>query len=373
MAIVFLQTPPAIAAAFNEIPLVVQTPKARYDQLTQDLANATSEAERTKIQAEMLGLYYERNQVTLDPMTFVAVIGNGGAMNRTVTLTPEAGPDGKAYIDLSYIMRRAFVDVVDESQYSNYDHNLWAYGYIDDNGTRKAFFYALNAVGQPGYYDSSKGFEGYAKLTATPLTRYIGYPFRMTLRVGNTNLDCFTKIGNSTEENRRINFPVGNIDIATSSDARIDGVDIYTLEEDSEFLASYPIAEGCVPAAPFYVRWINTAGGWDSWMFERREETDEVEDVNNIQLYIADPTDTQQTVSLNAARTVTVGEGLLSKEDYRTLAALPRSPRIQWYNEELQAWQTIVIAEAFSSSWNSRNGFGNVEFTFALPTVLTQF
>lgn len=373
MAIVIVQAPPSMAAAFNEIPLVVQTPKARYEQLTQDLSKATTSAERTKIQNEMNALNDVKNQDTLDPMTFVAVIGNGGAMNRTVTLTPEVGPDGKASIDLSYIMRRAFVDVVNEDSYSNYDHNLFASGYIEDNGTHKAFFYALNAVGQPGYYDSSQGFEGYAKLTGTPLTRYKGYPFRMTLRVGNKTLDCFTKIGNSTEENIVVRYPVGNIDIPTSSDDRIDGVEVDTFEEDTQFVASYPITEGCVPAAPFYVRWINTSGGWDSWMFERREENEDVEDVSNIQLYIADPTDTQQTVSLNAARTVTVGEGLLSKEDYRTLAALPRSPRIQWYNEELQAWQTIVIAEAFSSSWNSRNGFGNVEFTFALPRTLTQF
>lgn len=373
MALEIVQAPPSVAAAFNEIPLVVKTPKARYEQLAQDLSKATTAAERTKIQNEMNALNDVKNQYTLDPMTFVAVIGTGGAMNRTVTLTPEVGPDGKAYIDLSYIMRRAFVDVVDDSAYGNYDHNLWASGYIDDNGTRKAFFYALNAVGQPGYYDSSKGFDGYAKLTGTPLIRYKGYPFRMTLRVGNKTLDCFTKIGNFTEENVVVRYPVGNVDIQTSSDPRINMVDVFTNDEDSEFIASYPITEGCVPASPFYVRWINTSGGWDSWMFERREETDEVEDVSNIQLYIADPNDSQQTVSLNASRTVTVGEGLLSKDDYRALAALPRSPRIQWYNEELQAWQTIVIAEGFSATWNARNAFGNVELTFALPRILTQF
>lgn len=372
MAIVFLQTPPGIAAAFNEIPLVVQTPKARYDQLTSDLAKATTADERTRIQQEMLALEGVKNQATLDPMTFVAVIGNDGTMNRTVTLTPEVGPDGKAYIDLSYIMRRSFINDEDEYVYTGFDHNLHSYGYIDYNGTLKAFFYALNAVGQPGYYDSSKGFKGYAKLTGTPLNRYKGYPFRLTLRAP-YKLDCFLKRGNSSDVNILIDPPAGNIDIATSSDARIDGVDVYTFAEDTEFLASYQISEGCVPASPFYVRWINTSGGWDSWMFERREETDEVEDVNNIQLYIADPTDTQQTVSLNATRTATVGEGLLSKDDYRTLAALPRSPRIQWYNEELQRWQTIVIAEGFSASWNSRNGFGSVEFTFALPRILTQF
>lgn len=370
MAIVFLQTPPGIAAAFNEIPLVVQTPKARYDQLTQDLKAATTEAQRAKIQKELDSLQEVRNQTTIDPITFVAHIGNDPAMKRTVTITPEQGPDGKSHIDLSYIMRRAFVDTPNSY---HYDGNILANGYIDDNGTSKANFYAVNAVGQLGYYDSSKGFDGYAKLTSTPLTRYKGYPFYITLRAPKyETLDCFAYYNGSSVWSGIVHYPLGNIFIS-ANEPNINKIDVWTLGEDSEFITSYPVAEGCVPDAPFYVRWINTSGGWDSWMFERREETDDVEDVNNIQLYIADPTDTQQTVSLNAARTVTVGEGLLSKDDYRTLAALPRSPRIQWYNEELQRWQTIVIAEGFSASWNSRNGFGSVEFTFALPRILTQF
>lgn len=371
MAVVFLQTPPTFAAAFNEIPLVVQTPKARYDQLTQDLDKATTVAERTQIQNEMNALNAVKNQDTLDPMEFVAVIGTGGAMNRSVTITPEVGPDGKAYVDLSYIMRRAFVDVTVEGTrgFTQRDSNLLAQGYIDENGTEVASFYAINAVGQPGYYNINKGFAEYSKLTGTPLIRYHGYPFFASFRASAAAPDTVFSLMNNGNHvfSGLIMYPVGNIVLAVDAPI-VSHINISGGAEES-----YTISEGCVPAEPFYVRWINTSGGWDSWMFERRDEAYEVEDVSNIQLHIADSTDTQATVSLSAAQTVTVGEGLLSKDDYRTLAALPRSPRIQWYNEELQTWQTIVIAESFSSSWNSRSGFGNVEFTFALPRILTQF
>lgn len=372
MAIVIIQAPPAVAAAFNEIPLVLQTPKARYDQLTEDLAKATTAAERTQIQNEMTSLSEVRNQTTIDPVTFVAVIGNTGSLNRTVTLTPEPGPDGMARIDLSYIMRRAFVDITTfNGSRRQLDYNLIAQGYVDDNGTQKAAFYAVNAVGQPGYYNSAEGFISYAKLTNTPLIRYAGYPLFVTVRNPQDNRITpvvYLRLNNTPVTIINMPNPLGNIDVSTPPQPTS-----MTVVRNGETIGYYDIADGCVPDAPFYVRWINTAGGWDSWMFERRTETDEVEDVNNIQLYIADPTDTQQTVSLNSAQTVTVGEGLLSKDDYRALAALPRSPRIQWYNEELQTWQTIVIAEGFSATWNNRNGFGNVEFTFALPRLLTQF
>lgn len=372
MAIVILQAPPAVAAAFNEIPLVLQTPKARYDQLTQDLANATTAAERTKIQNEMTSLSEVRNQTTIDPVTFVAVIGNNSSLNRTVTLTPDPGPDGTARIDLSYIMRRAFVDItIYNATRRQLDYNLMAQGYIDDNGTKKAAFYAVNAVGQPGYYTSAEGFIPYAKLTNTPLIRYASYPLFVSLRNaqdgGPLPVVSFIRNGNA---NLGVNMPnpLGNIELANLP--RPTSIRII---RNGETIDEYDIADGCVPDAPFYVRWINTSGGWDFWMFQRREETDEVEDVSTIQLVAENPKDTQATISLTASRRVTVGEGLLSKDDYRALVALPRSPRIQWYNEELQTWQTIVIAEGFSAAWNTRNGFGNVEFTFALPRLLTQF
>ena len=374
MAIVFLQTPPKIAAAFNEIPLVVQTPKARYDQLTKDLENATTEEERANIQREMDSLSEVRNQTTLDPMTFVAMVGEDPQMFRKVIIAPEPGPDGTARIDLSYIMRRAFIDKTEGYiRSTQIDYNIVVQGYINENynGT---LFSAVNAVYQSGYYDSSQGLDFLAKVTNTPLIYYPGYPLIVTIQLphhAGTSASCSLEYDGSEIERNMLPNPIGNIVISEETNVvtRIKIVHTFT----GEVFYDFPVSEGCVPDAPFYIRWINTMGGWDSWMFERREETDDVEDVSSIQLHAANPTDTQTTVSLSASRTVTVGEGLLSKDEYRALAALPRSPRIKWYNEELQAWQTIVVAEGFSATWNSRNGFGDVEFTFALPRILTQF
>ncbi len=374
MAIVFLQTPPEIAAAFNEIPLVVQTPKARYDQLTKDLENATTEEERANIQKEMDSLSEVRNQTTLDPMTFVAEVGDTPRMFRKVIIAPELGPDGTARIDLSYIMRRAFIDMTKEYiRSTQIDYNLVALGYINENynGT---LFSVVNAVYQSGYYDSSEGINSLAKVTNTPLIRYHGYPLIVTIRLpqsAGNKISCVLEDGDTQIERNMFPYPIGNIILASDTPI-VSNIKIIQTFTGAVF-HDYQVSDGCVPDAPFYIRWINTMGGWDSWMFERREETDDVEDVSSIQLHAANPTDTQTTVSLSASRTVTVGEGLLSKDEYRALAALPRSPRIQWYNEELQAWQTIVVAEGFSATWNSRNGFGDVEFTFALPRILTQF
>lgn len=368
MAIIFLQQPPAFVAAFNEIPLVVQTPKGRYEQLKQDFANAESQWEKNQIQKMMDELESVKNQDTFDPIHIIVRIGINPNSDREIILNPDAGPDGKNSIDLSFIMRRAFFN--DYSEENNMEINMFAECTILA-GENRASFYALYAVVQPGYQYLSPLYMSYAKLTNTPLTWYFHYPLTITLKSDNNRkLRYVWKMNGATQLQDVLAYPVGNINIQNFQ--HIDTVEVY-YDGTTQLVASYPIADGCEPDAPFYVRWINTSGGWDSWMFERREESDDVEDVSNIQLYIDDQNDTQQTVSLRAARTVTVGEGLLSKDEYRALAALPRSPRIQWYNEELQTWQTIVMAEGFSATWNSRNGFGSVEFTFSLPRILTQF
>ena len=377
MAIVFLEEPPKIAAAFNEMPLVVQTPKGRYEQLTKDLQNASTAEEFEQIQAEMSSLEGTKNQNTIDPITLYVVIGDDSAMTRTVILTPDPGPDGKARIDLSYIMRRAFVDVTRYTDArAQIDYNLMARWYIfrgpSVSGKPKPYNYALNAVYQLGSYDSAKGLNSFAKLTDTPLIRYEGYPFLITFRIPIPGNDIYYyrwELNGYEVVESDLPSPIVNV-LRTADESSVSHLRV---TRNNTTLGYYPISEGCVPQAPFYVRWINTQGGWNSWMFELRENADQVDDLSTIQRSATNPNDTQTTVALSASRKVTVGEGLLSKDEYCTLAALPRSPRIQWYNEELQAWQTIVVAEGFSAAWNSRNGFGNVEFTFALPRILTQF
>lgn len=371
MAIVYLQWPPKCVAAFNPIIMIVQTPQGRYAQLEKDLSTATDPAEITKIKAEMAKLEVDKDQTTLDPLTLLVVVGNNEA-NKTIQIEREADMDGKAEIDLSYILRHAFINSRRMVQpYAEFDYNLMGrYTFIDPDGDQLFSGDVINAVFQLGH-NNEGGISGFELLTKTPLIRYVNYPLALSFfqypwagyayRLRDSGV---TEIGDMTGT-------ITNIYIAGGS-RDFDRLDIIK-RDTGALIAQYNIEVGCTPDLPFYVRWINASGGWDYRMFERHEDTSEVGDISNIQRVATNQNDTQQTVSLTATNTVTVGVGLLLNDEYKTVAALARSPRIEWYNEEISTWQTIVLAEDFSATWDSRNAFGTVEFTFALPRVLTQF
>lgn len=371
MAIVYLQFPPGIAPAFNPLRLVVQTPKARYAQLGKDLLAATTDEERNRIVQELTRLTPNKDQQTLDPITLRVVIGNNTA-NRTVLIDREPDAEGKAVIDLSYIMRHAFKnDLHAPYTYTEYDYDLIARYNIEDTGGDAPAFLGtvVNAVRQLGHDDGS-GITGFGPLTQTPMVRYAGYPLAVTFQqIPYTGNIASLRTGNEIWTNH-LPTPVGNVYVAGKGK---DFDQLTITRADGTIVGDYRIETGCVPDRPFFVRWINTRGGWDYHMFERREERSETSDISNIQRVAADPNDTQTTVSISAVETIIVGEGLLDRDAYLILAALARSPRIEWYNEEVKAWQVVVLAEDFSSSWNSRNAYGSVEFTFSLPRILTQF
>lgn len=348
MAIVYLQFPPDIAPAFNPMLLIVQTPKARYAQLGKDLLAATTDQERTRITQELTRLTPDKDQQTLDPITVRVVIGNNTA-NRTVVIDREPDAEGKAVIDLSYIMRHAFKNVLHAPYaYTEIDYNLEASYHIEEEGADVPAFFGkvINAVRQLGHDDGS-GITGFGPLTQTPMVRYAGYPLAVTFQqIPYTGYIAELRTRNETWTNY-LPTPIGNVYVAGRG-KDFDHLTIFRTAGTS--VAEYDIETGCVPDRPFFVRWINTRGGWDYHMFERREERSEVGDISNIQRVAVDPNDTQATVSVSAVRTVTVGEGLLDRDAYPILAALARSPRIEWYDEELGAWQAVVLAEDFSSS-----------------------
>ena len=348
----------------------MQTPKARYAQLVKDLAAATTDEERAKIQSEMNQLEPDKNQSTLDPLNILVVIGNN-EFNKTVTIEREPDPEGKAEIDLSYIMRNAFVNSQRMLQnYAEADYNLkarYAFEFEDGLGFTGD---VINAVRQLGY-DDGEGISGFELLTGTSLIRYPDYPLAVSfLQV--PWLDYAYRLWRpGLTETGAMTGTITNIYIAGGFND-FNHLDIIE-RTTGKLIAQYEIETGCVPDSPFFVRWINARGGWDYYMFRRNEDTLEVGDISNIQHVATNPNDAQQTVAASVANTVTVGEGLLVKKDYLTLSALARAPRIEWYNEDLKAWQVIVLSDDFSATWNARNAFGSVEFTFLLPRILTQF
>jgi hypothetical protein len=127
----------------------------------------------------------------------------------------------------------------------------------------------------------------------------------------------------------------------------------------------------------FYVRWINTLGGWDYWLFEHKiYEALKVENGDNYESYfdsISAISDYENVTFKNVTPAVQVGSDTLTKDEAEGLKVLPTSPKIYWYNENISKWIGVIVEPGTFNIRSTKENYYNVELTFIKPKYFNQF
>jgi hypothetical protein len=127
----------------------------------------------------------------------------------------------------------------------------------------------------------------------------------------------------------------------------------------------------------FYVRWLNTLGGWDYWLFEHKiYEALNVENGANYESYfdeIYSISDYENVSAKNVSPAVQVGSDTLTKNEAEGLKILPTSPKVYWYNEELSKWIGVIVEPGTFNIRSSKDNYFNVELTILKPKYFNQF
>lgn len=231
---------------------------------------------------------------------------------------------------------------------------------------------AVNAVAQIGETSDMSEYIGKVLTDFTRVAMYDGYPLDYSLLAQSA---VATSQG-STPPNSvsRVKVDGTRLELQTES-----GVPILTEDGEKIYLLpafNIPVIWRCVPQQPFYVRWINRLGGVDYWMFRGRQVFEP--SVKNSTLYerytpnTATAKSNRQAYAIATDNTVTVGAQGLWYDDYVALRSLPFSPSIEWYNETLGTWIAITVAK-YDGEEITRNSTRDIEITFALPAINTQF
>jgi hypothetical protein len=127
----------------------------------------------------------------------------------------------------------------------------------------------------------------------------------------------------------------------------------------------------------FYVRWLNTLGGWDYWLFEGKVyEALNVENGNNYESYfdnISGISDFENVTFKNVSPAVQVGSSTLTRNEAEGLKILTTSPKIYWYNEEFSKWIGVIVQPGTFNIRSTKEDYFNVELTFVKPKYFNQF
>lgn len=353
-----------------------------------------------KVTLSGMSLAYGKNFVGYSPSPVKAA----NSLTESIDIYRDSGFGTTKKYDLSFLAKAGFRG--DRSKTFPYtdqligfaiDYNLIsAYAYRGIGERNFNVRYASRGVRARGY--NANFTESHLGLVLTDrvpdndrnlyVKKYYGYPYYVTL------------------------FPrgfLGSPNIATSVDVRVKlygGVEnqfeistrlsiplVYEFEDESEDEAYYvklrlPVSEYSsqawniifvdteIPCNPFYIRWINQKGGWDTYMFEQHKKyTQEVDRGDQYVLAnsrVPDASQTRGELAPEFKNIVQAGAEQLDENDFNLLKGIALSPLVQRYNDSIRAWQRVLVDDT-DLTWDTKTPRNTVSYEFQLIDEQTQW
>lgn len=352
-----------------------------------------------KVTLSNMSLAYGKNFICYSPSSVKAA----NSLTESVDIHRDSGFGTRKKYDLSFLAKAGFRDRYRTYPYTNtkiyfgIDYNLIsAYAYRGIGEQDFNVRYASRGVQPRGHnVNSSMSGIGLALTDRTPdnnrnlyVKKYYGYPYFVTLFPKGVSgispsipVDVSIKLTSEQVEDQfdisgRLNIPL----VYEFEDEESDGADYVKLRPSG---GVYPgeawniiFVDTEVPCNPFYIRWINRKGGWDTYMFEQHKKyTQEVDRGDQYILANArDPyaSETRGELAPEVKNIVQAGAEQLDENDFNLLKGIALSPLVQVYNYQIRAWQRVLVDDT-DLTWDTKAPRNTVSYEFQLVDEQTQW
>lgn len=353
-----------------------------------------------KVTLSGMSLAYGKNFVDYSPSPIKAA----NSLTESIDIYRDSGFGTTKKYDLRFLAKAGFRDdrsrtfpYIDQSIGFAIDYNLisaYAYRVIGDRNFNVR--YASRGVRARGY--NANFTESYLGLVLTDrvpdndrnlyVKKYFGYPYYVTLFprgfLGSPNIATSVDVRVKLYEVAEKQF-----DIST----RLSIPLVYEFESEAGDDADYvklrlPVSayssqawniifvDTEVPCNPFYIRWINQKGGWDTYMFEQHKKyTQEVD--RGDQYVLANSrgpyaSQTRGELAPEFKNIVQAGAEQLDENDFNLLKGIALSPLVQRYNHSIKAWQRVLVNDT-DLTWDTKTPRNTVSYEFQLIDEQTQW
>lgn len=346
-----------------------------------------------------MSLAYGQNFISYSPSSVMAA----NSLTESVDIHRDSGFGATKKYDLSFLAKAGFRDRPRTFPYIRtiigfgIDYNLIsAYAYRGIGERNFNVRYASRGVCPRGYsVDFSERPVGFVLTDRVPggdgqlyVKKYFGYPNFLTLFAkGSISVNMQsamevnvmytgTTIFQKMEISPRVNIPfVLEFDEELSDGADYVIVRNRNLPENSDrWHIHYVDTE--VPCNPFYIRWINQKGGWDTYMFEQHKKyTQEVDRGDQYVLANSRDPDASQTrgeLAPEFKNIVQAGAEQLDENDFNLLKGIALSPLVQVYNYQIGQWQRVLVDDT-DLTWDTKAPRNTVSYEFQLIDEQTQW
>lgn len=352
-----------------------------------------------KVTLTGMSLAYGQNFIAYSPSPVKAA----NSLTESIDIYRDSGFGTTKKYDLSFLAKAGFRDRDRMYPYVNsrigfgIDYNLIsAYAYRGIGEQNFNVRYASRGVCPRGYsVNFSEGTIGFVLTDRVPdgdgqlyVKKYFGYPNFLTLFAKGSisvNMQSAMEVnvmytGNTYFEKAEIS-PRINIPFVLEFDEELtDGADYVIVRNRDLPLNSdkwhirYVDTE--VPCNPFYIRWINQKGGWDTYMFEQHKKyTQEVD--RGDQYVLANSRDphasqTRGELAPEFKNIVQAGAEQLDENDFNLLKGIALSPLVQVYNYSIGSWQRVLVDDT-DLTWDTKTPRNTVSYEFQLIDEQTQW
>lgn len=355
-----------------------------------------------KVTLSGMSLAYGKNFIGYSPSPIKAA----NSLTESIDIYRDSGFGPIKKYDLSFLAKAGFRDdrlrtfpYIDQSIGFAIDYSLIsAYAYRGIGERNFNVRYASRGVRARGY--KANFAESYLGLVLTDrvpdndrnlyVKKYPGYPYYVTLFPRGfhgalsftTSIDVRVKLYEVAEKrfgiSPRLNIPL--VYEFEDADASEDEADYIKLSPSAGEYSSqawniiFVYAE--VPCNPFYIRWINQKGGWDTYMFEQHKKyTQEVD--RGDQYVLANSRDpyasqTRGELAPEFKNIVQAGAEQLDENDFNLLKGIALSPLVQRYNDSIGVWQRVLVNDT-DLTWDTKTPRNTVSYEFQLIDEQTQW
>lgn len=353
-----------------------------------------------KVTLSGMSLAYGKNYVNYSPSPIKAA----NSLTESIDIYRDSRFGTTKKYDLSFLAKAGFRDdrlrtfpYTSSSIGFAIDYSLisaYAYRVIGDRNFNVR--YASRGVRARGY--NANFTESYLGLVLTDrvpdndrnlyVKKYYGYPYYVTLFprgfLGSPNIatlvdvriKLYDEVENQYGLSTRLNIPL----VYEFEDELEDEADYVKLRLSG---AAYPsqawniiFVDTEIPCNPFYIRWINQKGGWDTYMFEQHKKyTQEVD--RGDQYVLANSRDpyasqTRGELAPEFKNIVQAGAEQLDENDFNLLKGIALSPLVQRYNYSVRAWQRVLVNDT-DLTWDTKTPRNTVSYEFQLIDEQTQW
>lgn len=391
----------AIGSSMTWLVQIPNTENVRYPNTVLIVyAGKKGDTAGVTVTLDNMSLTYGENFIDYSPSSVKAA----NSLTESIDIYRDSGFGTTKKYDLSFLAKAGFRD--DRLRTFPYinpfigfaiDYSLIsAYAYRGIGEQNFNVRYASRGVRARGYNANfSESYLGLVLTDRVPdndrnlyVKKYYGYPYYVTLfprgfwgsQYTATPVDVRVKLEDSDENqfdiSNRLNIPLV-CEFEDESSDRADYVKLSPSGGAHSFQAwNIIFVDTEVPCNPFYIRWINKKGGWDTYMFEQHKKyTQEVD--RGDQYVLANSRDpyasqTRGELAPEFKNIVQAGAEQLDENDFNLLKGIALSPLVQRYNYTVGAWQRVLVNDT-DLTWDTKTPRNTVSYEFQLIDEQTQW